>query len=66
MNNRAEALRHMSLIIGIVVLAGGIVPLLADFGIIAELPVVPTIVFHVLLVVAGLLLLIDATMGGMM
>lgn len=55
--------RSINFITAIVVLAGGVVPLLARFGVIGELPSVPSIVFYGLLVVAGVVLLLDGLLG---
>ncbi|MGM5487700.1 MAG: hypothetical protein ACQESG_02000 [Nanobdellota archaeon] len=60
----AEGLQKVTLIVGLVVLALGILPLLSSFGVIPEIPflgfVLNPIVFNVIFVIEGLLLIIAA------
>ncbi len=56
--------KTLNLITAVIVLAGGVVPLLSRYGVIGELPAVPGIVFYGLLVVAGVVLLLDGLLGA--
>lgn len=56
--------RGLNFITAIIVLAGGIIPLLSRFKLIGELPAVPAIVFYGLLVLAGVILLLDGILGA--
>ena len=55
--------KMVDLLGGLIVLAGGVLPILAMIGVIGELPAVPNIVLMVLIVVGGILLLATAFSG---
>jgi hypothetical protein len=52
-----------SLIIGLLALALGAYPLLIQFGIIPALFEIPAMVYHITLVVGGLILMLDYLLG---
>ncbi|MCA9478720.1 MAG: hypothetical protein KC535_06230 [Nanoarchaeota archaeon] len=56
-------LNGLNLLFAIIVLAGGALPLLSKFGVIGEIPAIPTIVIQILTIIGGFLLLLDGFMG---
>lgn len=54
----------VNFIMAIIVLAGGALPLLVQFGTIAAIPEIPAIILYILLCIAGILLLFDGIIGS--
>jgi hypothetical protein len=63
MNTKAQIPKGLNFVFALIVLAGGVIPLLALFGIIGEIPSIPSIVISILIVLGGILLLLDGFMG---
>lgn len=64
-NTKGEGIpKAVNAIVALIVLAGGALPLLTKFGVIGEIPTIPTLVITIITVLAGILLLFDGIVGA--